>query len=67
MPDIVILKSAADICAYIGENPKDIAKLVRDENLPAWKRNGTGTWRALPQDLSAWAQAQRDKYLNACQ
>lgn len=56
----VCLKGAKAICAAIGENPKEIMALVLEEGLPAWKRGGTGGWRALPDDLREWARGQRD-------
>lgn len=51
------------ICAAVGENPREILRLVRDSGLPAWKRGGRGLWRALPRDLEAWLLIQRDQHL----
>lgn len=67
MNDTIVYKSADEICKYIKENPKDIARLVQEEGLPAWRRNDKGTWRALSEDLTAWLKGQRDKYIKTCQ
>jgi len=61
-PDIC-LKGARAICLAVGENPKHINRLVHDCALPAWKRGGTGTWRALPEDLKQWMLTQRNAHL----
>jgi hypothetical protein len=61
--EIICLKNADEICGYVGENPKSINFLVEHEQLPAWKRNGSGPWRALNVDLWGWMIAQRNKYL----
>lgn len=55
--------NAEGIAEYIGESAKQIAQLVRDEGLPAWKRNGIGPWRALDIDLDQWMVFQARKYL----
>jgi hypothetical protein len=60
---VVCFKNACEIGEYIGENPKYINQLVLEEGLPAWKRNGTGPWRALNLDLDNWLMQQRTKYL----
>jgi hypothetical protein len=51
------------ICAAVGENHREILRLVREAGLPAWKRGGRGLWRALPADLAAWLLTQRDRNL----
>lgn len=56
-------RNAEEIARYIGESPRNIAKLVIDEGLPAWKRNGKGSWRATDFDLDYWLCSQREKYL----
>ena len=58
------LRGAEEICNFIKEDPKCLGKLVECENLPAWKRNGKGPWRALNIDLMEWFVYQRDKYLD---
>lgn len=60
---IQCFRNAEEIGKYIGENPKYINQLVVDENLPAWRRNGCGPWRALDVDLDQWLVGQRSKYL----
>ena len=59
---VICFKSAEEIAKYIGEDPNKINQLVENENLPAWKRNGIGPWRALDIDLDQWLVDQRDKY-----
>lgn len=55
-------RNSEEIADYIGENPKTINQLVEFEDLPAWKRNGCGPWRALDIDLDRWLVSQRMKY-----
>lgn len=59
----ICLRGAKEICKAVGENPKEMAYLVREVGLPAWKRSGRGVWKALPEDLLEWAQYQRDQSL----
>lgn len=61
-PEICI-KGARAICLAVGENPKHINRLVKHCDLPAWKRAGTGSWRALPEDLKQWMLIQRNEHL----
>jgi len=60
---IECLKGADEICEFIKEDPRLIIYLVEHENLPAWKRDGKGTWRALNVDLYSWMLFQRTKYI----
>ncbi len=60
---IECLKGADEICAFIKEDSKNIANLVRDEQLPAWKRSQNSNWYALNVDLYQWLIGQRNKYL----
>ncbi len=59
----ICIKGARAICEAVGENPKHIARLVSHMGLPAWKRDGSGSWRALPEDLKRWMLAQRNTHL----
>lgn len=59
----ICVKGARAICVAVGENPKQIVRLVRDHGLPAWRRAGTGSWRALPEDLKLWVKRQRNQHL----
>jgi hypothetical protein len=59
----ICVKGARAICEAVGENPKHIVRLVAELGLPAWRRNGTGSWRALPEDLKRWVLAQRNQHL----
>lgn len=59
----ICIKGARAICEAVGENPKQIVRLVAELGLPAWRRNGTGSWRALPEDLKVWVRAQRNQHL----
>lgn len=61
--NVVCLKGAEEICKYIKENINQFSQLVKNEKLPAWRRNGCGPWRALDVDLDLWMVFQRVKYL----
>lgn len=61
----ICLRGAKAICTAVGENPKEIVRLVREKGLPAWKRENRGTWRALPEDLSDWLREERNRNLRA--
>lgn len=58
----IVLVGAKEIGAAIGENPKEIKRLVVEEGLPAFRRKSKGTWKAIPEDLRAWVKGQRNKY-----
>jgi len=60
----IVYRNAKEICAMIGEDYKAINNLIKHEGLPAWRRNNSGTWRALHDDLVEWLSGQRDKYLS---
>lgn len=62
----ICIKGARAICEAVGENPKQIVRLVAELGLPAWRRGGTGSWRALPEDLKRWVHVQRDLHLPEC-
>jgi len=59
----ICIKGARAICEAVGENPKHITSLVDELGLPAWRRGGTGSWRALPEDLKRWILEQRNSHL----
>lgn len=61
----ICIKGARAICKAVGESPKDILWLVETRGLPAWKREGCGGWRALPEDLKRWVKAERTRELSA--
>lgn len=61
----IVYRGAKEICAAIGEDYRQITVLVKEEGLPAWRRNGSGVWRALPEDLERWIVEQRGKYLSS--
>jgi len=46
----------------MNENRNIITQLVHDEGLPAWKRHGTGPWRALNIDIDKWLVDRRNKF-----
>ncbi|WP_022662130.1 hypothetical protein [Paucidesulfovibrio longus] len=64
MGDSICIKGAKAICSAVGENPKEIVRLVREKGLPAWKRENRGSWRALPEDLSRWMRDQRNRHID---
>lgn len=57
------ITGAKAICEAVGQNYKEIARLVREEGLPAFRRGGRGQWLALPSDLAAWIRLERDRSL----
>ncbi|PKN06789.1 MAG: hypothetical protein CVU73_15480 [Deltaproteobacteria bacterium HGW-Deltaproteobacteria-8] len=59
----ICIKGARAICEAVGENPKQINFLVAELGLPAWRRGGAGSWRALPEDLKRWMLQQRNSHL----
>ena len=59
----IVYRGAKEICNVIGENYKNMLNLVKNENLPAWRRSESGSWMALPEDLKRWVSEQREKYL----
>lgn len=59
----MVLVGSQEICAAVGENPKEMVSLVNKHGLPAWKRKTHGTWRALPEDLKRWVRELRDMKL----
>lgn len=59
----ICVKGARAICEAVGENPKQIVRLVNELGLPAWRRAGSGSWRALPEDLKRWVVVQRNRHL----
>jgi hypothetical protein len=61
----ICIRGARAICQAVGENPKHIVRLVKEHGLPAWRREGTGSWRALPEDLKGWMLIQRNRHLPA--
>jgi len=58
----MVLKGREAICEAVNESPKDFLRLVRDEGLPAWRRNEGDAWRALPEELAEWMRSQSAKY-----
>ena len=64
LKNVICFKNAEEIANYIGESKNSITQLVHEEGLPAWKRHGTGPWRALNIDLDKWLVNQRDKYFH---
>lgn len=57
------IKGAAEICKAVGQNSKEIKRLVDEKGLPAFKVDNRGSWIALPDDLAKWLRAQRDHAL----
>lgn len=49
----VWLIGAKSIAAYVGVDHREIADLVTDEGLPAFKWRGR--WRALPEEIRKWS------------
>jgi hypothetical protein len=56
----VWLTTAEEIGAAIGRNRHDIPKLVKIEDLPAFKFYGK--WTALNEDLTIWSRHMAKKY-----
>jgi hypothetical protein len=60
--NVICFKNAEEIANYIGESKNSITQLVAEEDLPAWKRHGTGPWRALNIDIDKWLVDRRNKF-----
>lgn len=60
----LVLKGAKAICEAVDENPKQIACLVKNEGLPAWRRSDADPWKARPEALRDWVAEQERKYLD---
>lgn len=60
---VEMLRGATEIAEFIKEDAKKIPELVKNEGLPAWKREGRGPWRALNFELQNWMIRQQRKYL----
>lgn len=56
----VWLSTAEEIAAAIGRNRHDIPRLVKAEDLPAFKFYGK--WTALSEDVRIWSKRMAKKY-----
>jgi hypothetical protein len=56
----VWLNGREEIANIIGRSPRAIPKLVRDEDLPAFKFYGT--WTATLADVTAWSSEVAKRY-----
>jgi hypothetical protein len=54
------LSTAAEIAAAIGRSRHDIPRLVKAEDLPAFKFYGK--WTALTDDVALWSRKMAKKY-----
>jgi len=61
---VYCIKTSKAIGRAIEVNPNNIPSLIKKNGLPAWKLNGKGAWRALPEDLREWLKKQRDLALD---
>jgi hypothetical protein len=58
---IVTGKAIAEV---LGESEKSIPNLVKNEGLPAYRRNGTGPYRTMRMALLRWGYEQIKRHLN---
>lgn len=58
----LLIKGADAIARAIGERRHDIKRLVDEEGLPAWQKDGQGPWRARPSSLDKWLEDQEKKH-----
>lgn len=57
------LKGAEEIGEYIKQSSKEIPRLVKEEGLPAFRRNNKGPWRSSVAALDDWMERQIDKHV----
>ncbi|WP_461209937.1 helix-turn-helix domain-containing protein [Desulfocurvus sp. DL9XJH121] len=57
----ICLVGTEEIGKAIGVGRNEVARLVREQGLPAWQEGPRGKWRALPEDLKAWLRERREK------
>lgn len=63
MSEPMVIVGREEIARSICVSPRAIARLVREEDLPAWRESMNCPWKALPNDLRAWLQQRRDRFM----
>lgn len=57
------LKGAEEIGEYIKVSGKEIPRLVKEEGLPAFRRDNKGPWRSSVPALDEWMEQQIAKHV----
>lgn len=60
-----ICRNAAEIAAYIGINKEWIKRYKEHYNLPAWRFENKGNWKALKVSLDSWLVTMEGKHLDS--
>jgi hypothetical protein len=63
----LVLRGAKEIGEVIGRGRNEVLRLIKEEDLPAWKETPSSPWQALPEDLREWLRKRRARYLSATQ
>ena len=59
----IVLRGAKEIGQALGKGRNEVVRLIREEDLPAWKETPSSPWQALPEDLHRWVRERADRYL----
>ena len=59
----IVLRGAKEIGQALGKGRNEVVRLIREEDLPAWKETPSSPWQALPEDLQRWVRERADRYL----
>ena len=59
----IVYRGNKEIAAAVGIPFQEIGKHVRENGMPCFKINGTGSWLAHPEDLKVWLIKKRDEQM----
>lgn len=61
--DRPLCRNQAEIGDFIGVDKKSVPYLIKKHDLPAWKIEGKGPWKALKSSLLNWLEHIETKFL----
>ena len=61
----IMINGERAITKSVGLSHLPIKQLVDEEGLPAWQEGERGTWRAIIEELQAWARERRERFSKA--